>query len=126
MNLKNQGIGQLAHVVETPLRPGTFGSGNLRLLPGDPGLPYGGANSGDERDRYRGRCRDTCSMADYELAGAISPRSFTGRNRQRFQVPPNVFRKLLYGRVPPLRLLAQRHQHDVVQVPRQSALQLRR
>jgi hypothetical protein len=81
MNLKNQGIGQLAHVVETPLGPGTFGSGNLRLLPGNPGLPYRGANSGDERDRHRGRRRDTCPMAGYELSGAISPRSFAGRYR---------------------------------------------
>ena len=37
-------------------------------------------------------------------------------------MPPNVLGKLFHRAVAPLRFLAERHQHDVVQVARQLAL----
>jgi len=122
MNLKNQGIGQLAHVVETPLRTGTFGSGNLRLLLGDPGLPYGGANSSDERDRYCSRRRDTCSMTVTNLPARYRHDpllAITGSaSRWCRMSSANCSRR----RVPPRRLLAESHQHNVVEIACQAPL----
>ncbi len=47
-----------------------------------------------------------------------------GEHRTPVEVPPNVRRELLDRAVAPRRILAHRHQHDVVEVAGQSALEL--
>ena len=59
-------------------------------------------------------------MAANELPGAIGRLVASSNHRQTDQVAAEILGKLLGGRVPALRLLAQRHQNDVVNIARQT------
>src|SRR4051794_35814281 len=66
--------------------------------------------------------RDQCAshhahtIAPEKLAASISVGVLSSDHRQVAQVTADVRRKLLHGGISPLRLLAECHQNDVVQV----------
>ncbi len=62
-------------------------------------------------------------MADDELASVVSPRTFYGGDGTAFEMIADVFGELLHGSVAAVRLFAQRHQDDLVEIARELAAQ---
>ena len=116
MDFKNQGVRELADVVE----PGV-GAKPVRF--GNPSLPRGDDDAGHERHEHERRGGDDGSMTPGELAGNVVPRVFARRHGKADHVPADVFRELRCGRVPLLWFLPQRLQQDEVEIAAQLPLQ---
>src|SRR5215469_12990625 len=109
MKLGEVGFSQFADIVEM-----LFSTGSLLVR--DSRFPQckNQANRQTERDQS-GR-RYSGGVSCQKLAAAINKSVGAGNDGQTIKMAPNVFRELLNRGIAPLRLLAQSHQHDVVEV----------
>ena len=112
VQLEQQGVRQVTHVLEAAL-------GHLRFMRGH-------HDADDQRARDRRRRCDRRLVPPDELRGAVAQGRRPGHHRQALQVPPHVLGQLLGRGIAPLRLLAQCHQDDVVEVAAQAPAQLLR
>jgi hypothetical protein len=91
--------------------------GGLPLFPQSPNDAPGCSSESEHQHQEYQRCPDNkAAVARHELPHAVADTVRNGPHRLAVHVPLDVRCKLLDGNVPPLRLLAQRHEHDVVQV----------
>ena len=105
LQFEQQRIGQLAHVLEAAVRQASLACRHH--------------DAEEERDSYSGGGRDAYLVTADELRRAIAQRWRPRDHGQAFQVTADVLRQLFHRCVPPLRLLAQRHQNDVVEIATQ-------
>jgi hypothetical protein len=91
---------------------------------GDPCFANGSADSSEHNQDDESRRRNSELVAQDELSGAISPRVSSRFDRQPFQMPADIFRKLLDRGITALRFLAECVQHNGVDVPSEPAAQL--
>ena len=116
LDVEEERIGQRPQVVEALLGPGPFDAGHPRL-------PGGADHAGDQRQEHRRRGSDRAAMAAHELRGPVAERVVPGQHRQAGAVPPHVLGELIHRGVAPHRLLAERLQHDGVEIPLEAAPQ---
>ena len=116
VDLEDEGVRELAEVVEPRLR-----TAPVRL--GNPGLPCGDDDAADERQEHDRCSGDHGSMTANELAGLVPPRAPLRNHRKTAQVTADVFGKLFHRSVPSLRFLPQRLQQDEVEVAAQLSRQ---
>ena len=112
-------MGQLPHIIETPLGPGLFCSRDCLLHSGPVRLPRRSNNAAEQaqKDERGGDCRRP--VPPHEFRTAVGERVFARPDGQRFQVTPEVFGELLDRLIAALGFFAQRHQHDVVEIAAQ-------
>ena len=116
MDFKHQRVGQLTHVIETPLRAGPLGAGNACL-------PQRHGHSCQERECHQCCHGDPGFVASNKFGSAVCKGIFARDDWKMPKVTPDVLRELLDRCVTPLWFLAQRHQHDVVEVTVQALAQ---
>ena len=116
VHLEQERVGQLADVAEAPL-------GTPALHLGAPGLPGGGGDAAHERHGREHHARDRAGVAAHELHRPIGERRPPREHGLAFEEAPQVVGERLCRAVAPRRLLAQRLQHDGVEVALQQALQ---
>ena len=86
---------------------------------GQAGLPRGHHDPTHEGGRHQEGRRHRGAVPAHELAGAVADRVRPGGDRKPFEVAPEVLGQLVGGAIAPLGLLAQRLEHDRVQVAAQ-------
>ena len=84
VNLEQIGIGQLAHVVKTPLRPSLFQMGETRL----PERGHHAAEDGEKNERRR---EHASLVPAHEFSGAIGEGVAPREHRAAFEVAPDIF-----------------------------------
>ncbi|MCG3159887.1 MAG: hypothetical protein JMDDDDMK_00912 [Acidobacteria bacterium] len=104
MKIEEESVGKLAHLLKSSLSP--------------PRLIIGHCDAGGQAGDDQRRRRDNQFVAANEFARAITDCVLARDDWQAFQVAADVFRKLFDRLVASLRLLAHRHQHDIVQIAR--------
>ncbi len=110
LKLEKKRIGELSHVVGAPLS-----SHPLSRRFEQP--------TGERKDNQRHR-RDTDAMASDEFPRPIPGTAPPGGNGQALAVSTQILSELLHRRVATLRFLAQRLQHDGVEVAREATTKL--
>ena len=87
------------------------------------GLHIGGGRECQDQKDHAGACRDRQPVAPHELCASIGQGVAAGDHGFAVQIALDIAGHLLRGAVAALRLLAHRHQHDVVQIAAKSAAQ---
>ena len=118
VELVQERIRELPHVVEAPLRPGLGGPRAARL-------PHGHHDSAGERRDDERRRSETHTMAAHELAGPISRRAASRQHGNAREVPADVLGQLVRGGIAQLGFLAHRLQDDRVEIAAQPPRQAR-
>ena len=78
----------------------------------------GQRGAGDQAERRQQRCRDPQPVPPDELPRHVAPASLTRLHRAPLEKIPQIVGQVPHRGVAPVGLLPQRHQHDLVQVPR--------
>ena len=90
----------------------------------DARLPRGDRRRGDQGDEHQRGGRDAPGVPVDEPSGPIAQRVLSGRDRPSFEVAANVFGEVLDRRVAALGFLAQRLQHDRIELAAELAASL--
>ena len=109
VEVEQERVGQLPHVAEALL-------GARALRPRHPRLPGRGDHAGDQHRERDHAGADDGAVAAHELGGAVPPGVLARHHRQPREVAADVLGELVDRGVAPLRLLAQRLEHDVVEI----------
>src|SRR5690349_25098276 len=75
-----------------------------------------GNDSAYQRKRRHRGCRDSQPVAYDVLRGSVPESSRTCAYREPFEMSPDVLREIIGRLVPPLRFLAKRLEHDILQI----------
>ena len=118
VDVEDERIGKLAHVVEALLR-------SFALPARDAGLALGGRDARDQREHHQGGSGYTCTVTGDELSGGIAPRASGRGDGQSVEVAVDVFGELLHRSVAAFGLLAQGHEQNAVEVARQTLAEAR-
>src|SRR5689334_19725411 len=102
-------MSEFADIVESAL-------GQRLLLPCPIGFDCRGDDSAEKTQKNQSGSGECDLVPPKEFSGAITSSVSAGEDWPRFQMPPDVFGKLLDRLVASLRFFAQRHQHDVVEI----------
>jgi hypothetical protein len=109
MNLEEKRIGQFAHIVEASL-----GAKLVPLRDASLSQSYHNASHKSQEDKRCARHDDF--VAEHISGHPVGKRTLARRDGEALQMASNVFGKLICGDVAVARLLAQRLQHDAVQI----------
>ncbi len=107
--LEEQRVREPADVLEAPRRA-------IALLAGDRALPQRDAEAADHGAHRQRGGDDRAGVAADELGAAIAPGLRVGGDRAPIEVALDVVGERRHRRIAPLRLAAQRHQDDVVEI----------
>jgi hypothetical protein len=107
--LEDHVVRQLPHLLEPLL-------GALALAPRGPRLIGRPDDASNQREEDQRRGEDCDAVASDELRRAVGEGVGAGRDGQLGEIPAQVFGELFDRLVPPLRLLPERLQDDVVEV----------
>ena len=109
MDLEDQRIGQLAHVLKS-----RFGAAAVSLC--DACLARRGNSPTRNCDQDECNCRHSHQVSPDKFVHPIRHGIWSRSDRKFLQVPTDIFYKLFHGAVAAARFFAQRFQNNVVQI----------
>ena len=121
MVIEENGVREVAHIIEASFGSRLFGARVLLLDAGSVSLPAGRNNAADERKEEECGGDDSDLVSLPKLSGAIRQRVGAGDNRTARQVTTDVFRELFDRSVTARGLFSHCHANDVVEIAAQPA-----